>query len=228
LRPLINLVLIGPPGSGKGTQAARLAERYRIPHISTGDILRAAVREGSTLGQQVSATMASGGLVSDGLMTELVGERLARRDVGRGFILDGFPRTVVQAETLDAMFSDKPLLVILIQVADEEIVRRLGLRRVCASCAITQSVSGPVVGQGEGEAHVDPCPYCGGQLIVRQDDNPETVRTRLRTHAAFATPVIDYFRSHREVAAIDGLQMPDAVTTALRSCIDAFAQRTSA
>jgi adenylate kinase len=224
LRPLINLVLIGPPGSGKGTQAVRLAERYRIPHISPGDILRAAVREGSTLGQQVSATMASGGLVSDGLMTELVRERLARRDAGRGFILDGFPRTVAQAETLDALFSAKPLMVILIQVADEEIVRRLGLRRVCASCALTQSVSGSA---GE-DGHVDHCPYCGGQLIVRQDDNPETVRTRLRTHASFATPVIDYFKAHREVAAIDGLQLPDAVTTALRSCIDAFTRRTSA
>jgi adenylate kinase len=221
----LNLVLIGPPGSGKGTQALRLAERYRIPHISTGDILRAAVRAGSALGQQVSATLASGGLVNDALMTDLVRERLAKADARKGFILDGFPRTAVQAEALDGVLSGVPLLVILIVVANEEIVRRLGLRRVCASCGITQSVSGPAAGNGEAEGNGEPCPYCGGQLIVRQDDNPETIRRRLDTFATFAAPVIDYFRSRREVAEIDGLRLPDEVTAALRARVDDFARR---
>jgi dephospho-CoA kinase len=159
------LVLIGPPGSGKGTQAVRLAERYNIPHISTGDILRAAVRAGSPLGRQVAETLASGGLVGDEVMTDLVRERLAHPDARQGFILDGFPRTVVQAQALDDMlepssptFGAPPvaaslrasscLIVVLVAVADEAIVRRLSRRRVCASCAITQSVSEGAVWSG--------------------------------------------------------------------------------
>ena len=176
----LTLVLIGPPGSGKGTQAVRLAERYGIPHISTGDILRAAVRAGSPLGQQVAATLASGGLVSDELMTDLVRERLAQPDTRPGFVLDGFPRTVVQAQALDDMLapsapaSDPSLIVVLVAVADEAIVRRLSRRRVCASCGITQSVS------EDSEPHADPCPYCGGSLVRREDDEPATIRRRLR------------------------------------------------
>ena len=228
----LNLVLIGPPGSGKGTQAIRLAERYKIPHISTGDILRAAVRAGSALGQKVSATMASGGLVSDELITDLVRERLAAADAHTGFILDGYPRTVVQAEALGEMLAGAPMLAILIAVESEEIVRRLGLRRVCGSCGITQSVSGPrpepvegpASGHAEGEAHIDPCPYCGGPLITRQDDNPETVRHRLATYAAFAEPVINYYTGRGALARIDGLKQPTAVTVDLVAQIDAFAR----
>src|SRR5262245_27305002 len=161
----LNVVLIGPPGSGKGTQAVRLAERYRIPHISTGDILRAAVRAQSALGQAVASTLTSGGLVSDDLMTDLVRERLAASDTARGFILDGFPRTVVQAEALDRIVGDVPLIITLIDVASEEIVRRLSLRRVCASCGLTQSVPdhGGDVDAPDQDPHGDPCPYCGGQ-----------------------------------------------------------------
>ena len=217
----LNIVLIGPPGSGKGTQALRLAERYHIPHISTGDILRAAVRDGSALGQQVAAIMSSGGLVGDGLMTDLVRARLARPDTAKGFILDGFPRTVVQAQALDEMPSAASLIVILIDVAHEEIVRRLGRRRVCASCGITQSVSIAPANDAH-EPHPEPCPYCGGQLITRQDDNPATVRNRLETYAAFAEPVIAFYRPRPTFAAVDGLKQPSAVTTALRACIDAL------
>src|SRR5262245_43392500 len=152
----LHLVLIGPPGSGKGTQALRIAERYGIPHISTGDILRAAVRAGSDLGRQVEATLSNGGLVSDVLMTDLVRDRLDQPDVEAGFILDGFPRTIVQAEALEQMLNGNSPVVAVIAVADQEIVRRLGRRRVCASCAITQSVS------GTDQSHTEPCPYCGG------------------------------------------------------------------
>src|SRR6476659_10948831 len=132
----VTVVLIGPPGSGKGTQAVRIAERYRIPHISTGDILRAAVKAGSELGKQVATTLATGGLVDDGLMTDLVRSRLAQPDVLRGFLLDGFPRTVGQAQALDELLAGAPLIVALISVPDEAIVRRLGSRRVCESCSI--------------------------------------------------------------------------------------------
>jgi adenylate kinase len=215
----INLVLIGPPGSGKGTQALRLAERYAIPHISTGDILRAAVRARSPLGLQVDATLASGALVGDGLMTKLVRERLGKRDAAAGFVLDGFPRTVMQARALDAMPAAKALVVALISVADEEIVRRLGSRRVCDHCRITQSVS------DAEDPDSGACPYCGGRLIRRQDDDPETVRHRLATYATFTDPVISHYRPRATFESIDGLQHPDLVTAALCAHIERVAPR---
>ena len=223
----LNLVLIGPPGSGKGTQAVRLAERYGIPHISTGEILRAAVRAGSPLGQQVAATLARGGLVSDGLMTDLVRDRLGQPDAQPGFVLDGFPRTVVQAHALDDMLAPprpeslpppepEPLIVLLVAVADEAIVRRLSRRRVCASCGITQSVS------EDSEPQADPCPYCGGSLVRREDDQPETIRRRLATYASFAEPITSLYRARVRFASVDGLRHPDEVTAALSAHIEYF------
>jgi adenylate kinase len=213
----LNLVLIGPPGSGKGTQAVRLAEWYSVPHISTGDILRGAVRNGTSLGRQVADILASGGLVSDALMTDLVRARLAEPDTAPGFILDGFPRTIVQAQALDEMAA--PLVVILMVAADEEIVRRLGKRRVCGSCAITQSVS------ADTEEQIDPCPYCGGTLVRRQDDDPATVRRRLSTYASFAEPVVAFYRTRPTFGEVNGLQHPEDVTAALRGHIEAKAPR---
>lgn len=220
---MLNLVLIGPPGSGKGTQAVRIAEKYGISHISTGDILRSAVRARSPLGLQVEATLASGGLVGDELMTDLVRDRLAAPDVRKGFILDGFPRTVAQAEALDTIVS-VPLVVVLIEAADEEIVRRLGLRRVCASCGLTQAVSAePVRLQPDTapvEEHPDPCPYCGGLLVRRQDDEPATVRHRLATYARYAAPVIAYYRGRPSFGAVDGLRPLGEVTASLMAVIE--------
>jgi adenylate kinase len=214
----LNLVLIGPPGSGKGTQAVRLAEKYRIPHISTGDTLRAAVRAGTPLGRQVADTLASGGLVGDALMTDLVRDRLSAPDVAGGFVLDGFPRTVVQAEALDTMVR-APLVIALLEAADEEIVRRLGKRRVCGSCGITQAVS------ADTEVQLDPCPYCGGTLVRRQDDEPATVRHRLATYAAYAGPVIAYYRGRQTFGAVDGLRHPEHVTASLAALIAEKAPR---
>jgi adenylate kinase len=221
----LNMVLIGPPGSGKGTQAVRLAERYGVPHISTGDSLRAAVRAATPLGVQVSATLASGGLVSDELITDLVRERLARPDTAKGFVLDGFPRTVAQAHALDDMFAPPglapedpvphaPLIVVLVAVADQAIIGRLSRRRVCSSCSITQSVS------EDSEVNAEPCPYCGGTLVRREDDEPETVRRRLETYASLAEPVTGLYRSRPRFAAVDGLRHPDAVTAALCAKIE--------
>ncbi len=199
---LVNVVLIGPPGSGKGTQAVRLAAKYGIPHISTGDILRASVRDKTPLGQQVAATLASGALVSDDLITDLVRERLGQPDARAGFVLDGFPRTVVQAHALDDMLRlaarrhlpvSRSLIVLLVDVADEAIVGRLSRRRVCASCAITQSVS------EDSDPQADPCPYCGGALVRREDDEPGTVRRRLATYASFAEPITTLYRARRAV-----------------------------
>ena len=211
------VVLIGPPGSGKGTQAVRLAERYAIPHISTGDTLRAAVRAGSPLGQQVAATLASGGLVSDDLMTDLVRDRLQRPDTAAGFILDGFPRTEVQAHALDDMLvNGSTLMVLLVAAADEAIVKRLSRRRICASCGLTQSVS------DDSEPHPEPCPYCGGRLVRREDDAPATVRRRLATYASFAGPITAFYRARPRFASVDGLGAPDEVTAALSAHIEYF------
>jgi adenylate kinase len=212
----VNIVLIGPPGCGKGTQAVRLAERYSIPHVSTGEILRAAVRAGTPLGRKVAATLASGSLVGDDMMTDLVRDRLAEADVARGFVLDGFPRTVVQARTLDDMRGAETMIVVLIEVPDAEIIRRMGTRRVCDACRLTQSVSDALHPDSE------PCPYCGGNLVRRPDDDPKTVRHRLATYAAFATPIIDHYRARPTFASIDGLQHADKVTLAVAKHVESL------
>ncbi len=210
----VNVVLIGPPGSGKGTQAVRLAGRYGIPHISTGEILRAAVRAGSELGRQVADTLVAGSLVSDGLMMDLVRARLAEPDTAPGFVLDGFPRTVRQSRALDAMMGTAPIIVMLIDVADAEIVRRMGTRRVCDGCRLTQSVADAFHPDSE------PCPYCGGNLVRRPDDEPDTVRHRLATYAAYATPVIEHYRPRSSFAVVDGRQHSGKVASALAAHID--------
>jgi adenylate kinase len=172
------------------------------------------VKARSPLGLQVESTLATGGLVSDSLMTDLVTERLSRPDAARGFILDGFPRTITQAEVLTRLLGGRSPVVAQIVAANDEIVRRLGRRRICASCSITQSVS------VDDEALTDPCPYCGGRLVRRPDDAPETVLRRLTTFEAFATPVIEHYRSTPRFGQVDGLQSPDAVTDALTRLIE--------
>jgi adenylate kinase len=210
----VNVVLIGPPGSGKGTQAVRLAERYAIPHISTGEILRSAVRAGTELGRQVAEIMAKGSLVSDELMTDLVRARLKEPDVARGFVLDGYPRTVRQAHALDEMMSRAPMMVILIDVPDAEIVRRMGTRRVCDSCRLTQSVADAFHPDSE------PCPYCGGTLVRRPDDEPETVRRRLATYAEYARPVVEHYRKRATFGVVDGVQRADKVAAEMTAIIE--------
>ena len=207
------LVVMGPPGSGKGTQAVRIARRYKVPHISTGDILRQAVRDGTPLGRDVAATMASGGLVGDELISDLVKARLEQPDAAGGFLLDGFPRTVAQAQLLDQLRPD--LIVIHIDVPDDEIVRRLSTRRICTSCGLTQSVSG-------GDAQSEDCPYCGGTLVRREDDDAPTVRKRLATYAAQAGPLIDRYRRRPGFVTINGIKEPDRVSEDLVRAIDAL------
>jgi len=170
------------------------------------------VKAQSPLGRAVAGTLASGGLVSDEIMTELVRDRLTGEDTIHGFILDGFPRTEAQAGSLDTMRVPASLSVILIDVADDAIVRRLSSRRVCDACAITQSVA-----PGD-EAHKEMCPYCGGNLVRRADDHPDTVRRRLTTYASAAGPVLEFYRSRHGLpgsagfAAINGLRHAEAVT----------------
>jgi adenylate kinase len=203
-------VLLGPPGSGKGTQAARLAAQLSVPHISTGDILRAAIKAGTPLGQQVKGIMAAGGLVGDDLITDLVRERLGEADTSSGFILDGYPRTAAQAQALDLMRPPESFIVALIDVPADAIVRRMSSRRVCDSCSLTQSVAHDAVGS-------ETCPYCGGELIRRPDDHPDTVRRRLDTYAETAMPVIEFYRSRGGFGEVNGLQHADLVTAALHA-----------
>jgi adenylate kinase len=169
------------------------------------------VKAQSPLGRAVAETLATGALVSDEIITDLVRGRLAAGDTARGFILDGFPRTEAQARALEVMRPDS-LSVVLIDVADEAIVRRLSSRRICDACGITQSVA-----PGD-EAHREMCPYCGGNLVRRVDDDPDTVRRRLATYASAARPIVDFYRTRYGSAgssgyiAIDGLRNADAVT----------------
>ena len=215
-RGRVNILLFGPPGCGKGTQATRLARRYQVPHISTGDMLRAAVKSGSPLGAQVAAVVSSGGLVSDEMITDVVRTRLAQPDTASGFLLDGYPRTIAQADALDEMLGAARLIVALIAVPDDVIIRRLGIRRVCSACALTQSVSHADEAGGA-------CPYCGGRLIRRPDDEPDVVRRRLATYTAFLDPLMVFYRARTAFAEIDGARPPDIVTAELAAHIDSCA-----
>ena len=212
-----NLVMIGPPGAGKGTQADRVCRAYGIPKISTGDILREAVHDGTSLGRQVKETIATGSLVSDEIMIGVVRERLGRPDAQRGFILDGFPRTVAQAKALDEMIDGRgPIIAIVMSVPEPELVRRLGVRRVCADCGTTYGGPGSVTeSSGAGR-----CTRCGGLLVQRDDDNIDVIRQRLRVFTEATEPLVRYYEGRPTFASINGLQPPDKVTADLRAHIE--------
>jgi len=213
--PQPNIVLIGPPGSGKGTQAARISERYLIPMISTGDILRAAVKAGSALGKRVQAIMAAGALVGDDLMIDLVRDRLAEADAVHGFILDGFPRTLNQARVLDDMLPGRRMLAIVLVVPNSELERRLDARRICSQCK-TLYTTGTLYGGSEEEL----CSKCGATLLRRDDDNLETIRARLQTYRDTAEPLIRHYREQSAIAVVDGSVSPDKVTVDVMSHIE--------
>jgi adenylate kinase len=212
-RTAINLVVLGPPGAGKGTQGVEFARRYAIPQISTGDILRDAVRSGTELGRRAKATMDAGGLVDDELMIAIVRERLSRQDVATGFVLDGFPRTVAQARALDEiMIGRPPLIVIDIAVPDDALVARLARRRVCGQCGQATSVD---LSPGSR------CGRCGGELLLRSDDTEAVVRERLRVYGDATRPLVDYYSARPSFRAVDGNQSPAEVGSALAAAVEA-------
>jgi adenylate kinase len=214
----LNVVMLGPPGAGKGTQAERFAREYGIPRISTGDILREAIQSGSDMGQAVKAVMDRGELVSDDLITGIVRERLARPDAAGGFVLDGFPRTVPQAKALDGLLAGRDTLIVIeMQVPDEELVRRVQGRRVCKACGTNVSAFG-----GDG-ATVGRCQKCGGELVTRSDDNTNVVRERLKIYWRDTRPVIDYYNGRPTFRAIDGAQSPEQVRQMLVTTITGLA-----
>jgi adenylate kinase len=210
----LNVVFMGPPGAGKGTQAERFANEHGIPKISTGDILREAVASKTALGLQVKALMDRGDLVSDDLIIGIVKERLARPDAARGFVLDGFPRTVPQAVALDGLLTDRgPLTVVEIQVPDEELVRRVVSRRICSKCGRNVSAFG-----ADGTV-ADRCIYCGGSLVARADDSEKVVRDRLKVYWRETQPMIAFYQSRPTYRAIDGAQPPERVRDALVAAV---------
>lgn len=214
-QPDVCVVLIGPPGSGKGTQATRICERYAVPWISTGDILRAAVKAGTPLGVQVQTLLSAGALVDDALMIDLVRERLGRDDTQRGYILDGFPRTLTQAAALDDLAVGTSLFALVLDVPEQELERRLTSRRICTKCK-TLSTSRSLYGSEE-----ELCSKCGSVLITRDDDNVVTIRHRLENYRTLTAPLIAHYQARNGLAIVDGLRSPDEVTASIVKLIDA-------
>jgi adenylate kinase len=205
----MRLVLVGPPGAGKGTQAKYLARHFGIPQISTGDIFRANVAEQTELGKEAKRYMDAGDLVPDQVTIGMVRERLSQEDTGPGFLLDGFPRTVPQAEALREMLKDmgRPLDAVLeLKVDDEEVVRRLSGRRTCRQCGHVWHVEfDPPTDEGR-------CDHCGGELFQRDDDQPETVQRRLDVYRRQTAPLADFYRDAGLLCTIDATGPVDGVT----------------
>lgn len=207
----MNIVLLGAPGAGKGTQAAKLVEFYKMAHISTGDILRAAVKNETPLGLEAKKYMDAGDLVPDELVIGLVKERLQDDDTKNGFILDGFPRTTTQAVALDSELAElgRPLdAAVLVDVDKEVIIKRLTSRRVCRTCGY--------IGTNQDVV----CPKDGGEMYQRDDDNEATVRNRLDVYESSTKPLIDYYRGCNLLVTVDGDQDPDVVFVAIQDALN--------
>ena len=207
----MNIVLLGAPGAGKGTQAQKLVEEFGLAHISTGDLLRAAVKAQTELGLQAKSYMDAGDLVPDEVIIGLVIERLGQPDTEKGFILDGFPRTTAQAVALDAELGklERPLdAALLIDVNSEVIIKRLTSRRMCKECGF--------IGSDADAA----CPKCGGEMYQRDDDNEATVRNRLDVYEKSTSPLIDYYRGCELLVTIDGDRDPQVVYADVKKALN--------
>lgn len=197
----MKIIMLGAPGAGKGTQAKLIAEKYGVPHVSTGDILRANIKNGTELGREAKKYMDQGLLVPDELTVKILLDRVADEDCKNGYVLDGFPRTIPQAEVLDKVLSelgDRIDHAINVDVPDENIVSRMGGRRACLSCGATYHL-----------VHVPPkkdgvCDKCGGELVLRDDDKPETVRNRLSVYHEQTQPLIDFYDKKGILGTVDG------------------------
>lgn len=210
-------VLLGAPGSGKGTQGVVLSKKFNIPQISTGDLLRAAVKAGSELGKKAKSAMDAGALVSDDIVIGLIKERLSEADAQNGYILDGFPRNIPQAEALDAMLTElgQPLQgVVLLDVPFEELMQRLTGRRTCKDCGAIYNIylSPPKV-----EGH---CDACNGELFQRADDNEETIGNRLKVYEEQTAPLIGYYRDQSKLHSIKGTGDIDEITSTVGAIFD--------
>jgi adenylate kinase len=240
----LNLIMLGPPGAGKGTQAERFARTRGIPKISTGDILRDAVHAGTEIGRRAKAIMDRGELVSDDVMIGIVKERLDCPDARAGFILDGFPRTVAQATALDGIMSGREALIVLdIVVPEAELVRRLASRLICEDCGTTADAKLPADGAAadtmvmpaanvaagaeltaavHATADRNRCRRCGGRLVQRTDDNVSVVLERLKVYHRDSAPLVEYYSTRPTFRSINGAQPPERVAAALVAAIEAI------
>jgi adenylate kinase len=210
----MKVVIMGPPGAGKSTQAERLARERNLPRISTGDLLREAVEASTPLGLKVRPIIEQGQLVDDATMIAIVRDRLRQPDTARGFVLDGFPRTRAQADALDAIVAERdngPLIVVNIVVPQDELVRRLGTRRICSRCGADADAF-------DGDA--ERCRRCGGDLIQRIDDNAETVRKRLEIYEQQMRPLLEYYSSRPTFHVVDGAYPPERVAEEVAATLD--------
>jgi adenylate kinase len=213
----MHLILFGAPGVGKGTQAKQICVHYSIPQISTGDILRKAVKEKTALGQQAAAIMEKGELVSDDIILAIIRERIQENDCANGFILDGFPRTIAQAEGLDQLMSElqvPALKCIEISVPDEELIRRLTSRRLCQSCGNDYNII-----TNPPPANMK-CLKCGGQIIQRKDDNEETIKNRLKIYHSQTSPIKKFYSKKGIFFSVDGAQDIHKVQTDIKKLLD--------
>ena len=213
---MLRAVLLGPPGAGKGTQAVRLVEKYEIPHISTGDIFRKNIKEGTELGKKAQEYLNAGALVPDELVVDLVKDRLQQDDCKNGFLLDGFPRTIFQAEKLDEFLSESNLkmdIVINLKVEKEALIKRLTGRRVCKDCGASYHIVN-IPPKKEGV-----CDICGGELIQRKDDNIETVENRINVYEEQTAPLIGYYKEAGSLVDFDGEASLDEVFDAIVQAI---------
>lgn len=212
----IRLIFLGPPGAGKGTQASRLARELGVPHVATGDMLREAAQQGMRLGLEARRYMDRGALVPDEVVIGLVGERLGQADAASGWLLDGFPRTVPQAEALDALLRQRGLdvdRVVFFRVPDAELLRRVTGRRVCRQCGTAfHLVFNP-------PAQAGCCDRCGGPLYQREDDAESAVAHRLEVYVNQTEPLLDYYRRRNLLAEVSGEGTVDQVTAAIRACL---------
>lgn len=213
--PGVRLVLLGKQGAGKGTQCVRLSRHYVVPHISTGDMMRAAEKSGTEMGRQVGEYLKAGELVPDDVMVQAVEHRLEQHDTKeRGFILDGFPRTVGQAKALEDVLAPRGLdLVLDLEVPTEIVLERLASRRVCSVC-------GTIFGMDNQPRRGRICDSCGGDLVQRDDDTEESIRRRLELYATQTEPLISWYLERHKLAAVDGLGAPERVTARLVRAID--------
>ncbi len=211
------LVLLGPPGAGKGTQAVKIAKQYRIPHISTGDIFRANIKEGTELGRKAKGYLDAGELVPDSVVTDIVADRIKKGDCKPGFLLDGFPRTLPQAEALDKILSKQgcPLnAVVNVDVDREALIQRLTARRTCSQCGENYNL----ISKAPTKEGV--CDKCGGSLYQREDDKRETIENRLSVYEKQTAPLIDYYKRSSRLVTVSGEGAIDEVFGRIRSALN--------